>query len=65
MSFARVYSAQTELLSGIIVPIETDVSNGLHNFSLIGLADRAVDESKDRMSAALKKFWFRFPKKQK
>ncbi len=62
MSFARVYSAQTELLSGIIVPIETDVSNGLHNFSLIGLADRAVDESKDRMSAALKNSGFDSPK---
>ncbi len=62
MSFARVYSAQTELLSGTIVPIETDVSKGLHNFSLIGLADKAVDESKDRMSAALKNSGFESPK---
>jgi magnesium chelatase family protein len=62
MSFARVYSAQTELLSGTIVPVETDVSRGLHNFSLIGLPDKAVDESKDRMSAALKNSGFDSPK---
>jgi magnesium chelatase family protein len=62
MPFARVYSAQTEMLSGVVIPVETDVSKGLHNFSLIGLPDKAVDESKDRMSAALKNSGFDSPK---
>ncbi len=62
MSFARVYSAQTELLGAHIVPVETDTSRGLHTFSLIGLADKAVDESKDRVSAALKNSGFESPK---
>jgi magnesium chelatase family protein len=62
MAFACVYSAQTELLSAHIVPIEADISRGLHTFSLIGLADKAVDESKDRVSAALKNSGLGSPK---
>jgi magnesium chelatase family protein len=62
MAFARVYSAQTELLSAHIVPVEADVSRGLHTFSLIGLPDKAVEESKDRVSAALKNSMFESPK---
>lgn len=62
MAFACVYSAQTELLSAHLVPVEADISRGLHNFSLIGLADKAVDESKDRVSAALKNSGFESPK---
>ena len=37
MSFAKVYSAQVNLLSGAIVTIEADLSRGLHSFSVVGL----------------------------
>ena len=33
MAFARVFSAQTELLSGRIVSVEIDTSRGLNNFT--------------------------------
>ena len=62
MSFARVYSAQVNLLSGQIVTIETDLSKGLHSFSVVGLPDKAVDESKDRVSSAIKNSGFKSPK---
>jgi len=62
MSFARVYSAQVNLLSGQIVTIETDLSRGLHSFSIVGLPDKAVDESKDRVSSAIKNSGFQSPK---
>jgi len=62
MSFARVYSAQVNLLSGQIVTIEVDLSKGLHSFSVVGLPDKAVDESKDRVSSAIKNSGFKSPK---
>jgi magnesium chelatase family protein len=62
MSFAKVYSAQVSLLSGAIVTIEVDLSRGLHSFSVVGLPDKAVDESKDRVSGAIKNSGFQSPK---
>lgn len=65
MSFARIYSAQTHLLKGKIVTVEVDITkNTLHSFTLVGLPDKAVDESKDRMSSALKNSGFASPKNQ-
>lgn len=65
MSFARIYSAQTHLLKGKIVTVEVDITkNTLHAFTLVGLPDKAVDESKDRMSSALKNSGFNSPKNQ-
>jgi magnesium chelatase family protein len=62
MSFAKVYSAQVNLLQGVIVTIEVDLSKGLHAFSVVGLPDKAVDESKDRVSGAIKNSGFKSPK---
>ena len=62
MSFAKVYSAQVNLLRGAIVTIEVDLSKGLHTFSLVGLPDKAVDESKDRVSGAIKNSGYKSPK---
>lgn len=64
MSYAKVYSAQTHLLSPYIVFIEADLSRGLHAFSVVGLPDQAVEESKDRISAAIKNSGFESPKQQ-
>jgi magnesium chelatase family protein len=65
MSFSRVYSAQTHLLKGKIVTVEVDITkNTLHAFTVVGLPDKAVEESKDRMSSALKNSGFTSPKNQ-
>ncbi|MEI8130345.1 MAG: YifB family Mg chelatase-like AAA ATPase [bacterium] len=62
MAFARVYSAQTELLQGQIVTVEVDTSKGLNNFAIVGLGDRSVEEARDRVSSALKNACFESPK---
>lgn len=62
MAFAKVYSAQVNLLSGQIVTIEVDLSKGLHTFNVVGLPDNAVNESKDRVSSAIKNSGFKSPK---
>ncbi len=43
------------------VIIEADLSGGLPTFEIVGLAGRAVKESKDRVRAALKNCGFDFP----
>lgn len=62
MSFAKVYGAQINMLKGQIVTIEVDLSRGLHSFSVVGLPDKAVDESKDRVSGAIKNSGYQSPK---
>lgn len=61
-NFAKVYSAQTTLLSAQIVDVEVDLSKGLHAFAIVGLPDKAVEESRDRVSAAIKNSGFKSPK---
>lgn len=62
MAIAQIFSAQTNLLDAFIVTIEVDLSKGLHSFSIVGLAGKAVDESKDRVSSAIKNTGFSSPK---
>lgn len=58
MPVAQVTTAQPGVLDGTIVTIEADLSRGLHSFSIVGLAGKAVEESKDRVSAAIKNSGF-------
>jgi magnesium chelatase family protein len=62
MQYAKVYGAQTSLLTPHLVSIETDLSRGLHAFTLVGLPDKAVEESRDRVAAAIKHSGFDSPK---
>lgn len=59
---AKVYSATTLGLESVSVEVEVDVlSQGLHTFTLVGLPDTAIKESRDRVSAALKNSGFKPP----
>lgn len=62
MNIARTYTIQPHVLAGTVVTIETDISRGLHAFSVVGLAGKAVDEAKDRVSSAIKHSGFDSPK---
>ena len=64
MSLAQSYSAQLIGLQAEIITVEVDLSNGLHTFSVIGLGDRSVEESKDRVSAAIKNSDYISPKQK-
>ena len=60
---AKVYSAQVTGLTPSIIDVETDISSGLHSFSVVGLPDKAVEEARDRISAAIKNSGIRSPQK--
>ena len=62
MSVARLGSAHIVGLQASPVAVEVDVSQGLYTFSIVGLPDKAIDESKDRIIAALKNSKLRNPK---
>jgi magnesium chelatase family protein len=59
---AKVYSAQVVGLSGEPISIETDVTTGLYSFTIVGLPDKSVDESRERVHAALKNSGLDSPK---
>ncbi len=63
-NFSRVFSAQPHHLSGSIVSVEIDITNGLHAFTIVGLPDKAVEESRDRVSSAIKNSGFTSPKQE-
>jgi len=64
MNFAKVYSAQTTLLAAQLITVEVDLSKGLHAFSVVGLPDKGVEESRDRVAAAIKNSGFKSPKQK-
>lgn len=64
MSFASVSSAQVHLLKTYPIRVEVDLSKGLNAFSIVGLPDKAVEEAKDRISAAIKNTGFKSPKQK-
>ena len=62
MAFARVYSIQPGFPSSEPVTVEADLSRGLYSFTVVGLPGKAVEEARDRMSAAIKHSGFDSPK---
>ena len=50
----KVYAAAIIGIEAIPVEVETDITSGLHSFSIVGLPDVSVKESKERISAAMK-----------
>ena len=62
MSVATIHCAYTLGLRAEKVSVEVDVSSGLYSFTIVGLPDKAIDESKDRVIAALKNIGAKNPK---
>jgi magnesium chelatase family protein len=53
MALGRAYSVAVRGLDGHIVEIEADIANGLPGVHLVGLPDAALQESRDRVRAAI------------
>jgi magnesium chelatase family protein len=64
--FARVFGAQPALPQAHLISVECDITRGLHAFTVVGLGDKAIEESKDRVASAIKNcegFEFESPKR--
>ena len=61
---AKVFSAGLFGLDAHLIEVEVDIGGGLPQFSIVGLPDATVKESRDRIRAALKNIGFAFPPKR-
>ena len=60
---SKIFSATTVGIDAHLVEVEVDLSFGLMQFYIVGLPDKAIKESKDRIRAALKNSGFRIPER--
>jgi magnesium chelatase family protein len=58
---AKIFSATTVGLDSFLVEVEVDIGAGLPAFTIVGLPDKAIDESKERIRAAIKNSGVFFP----
>src|SRR5450759_3445107 len=61
MSLAVLYSRALSGMEAALVTVEVHLANGLPNFTIVGLPETEVKESKDRVRAALQNCRFDFP----
>ncbi|MDD5605881.1 MAG: YifB family Mg chelatase-like AAA ATPase [Patescibacteria group bacterium] len=54
MPLAKIKSASVVGLDATLVDVEADISNGLPTFKIVGLPDKAVEESRERVRSAIK-----------
>lgn len=64
MPLAKVNSAAVVGLDAVPVEVEVDISQGLPSFTIVGLPDKAVEESKERVRSAIKNAGVNFPTKR-
>lgn len=57
----RVDSSAILGVDAYIVEVEVDVSAGIGSYTLVGLGDAAVQESKERVRASIRNLGYRFP----
>ncbi len=62
--YAKTLAAQPVGSAAELVSVEADLTRGLHNFTVVGLADKAVEEARDRISAAIRHSGYKPPKQQ-
>jgi len=58
---ARVNSCAVIGLDGVLINVEVDIATGLPSMTIVGLPDTAVQESRERVRAAIKNSGLPFP----
>jgi magnesium chelatase family protein len=58
---SRATSCSVLGLAGVPVTVEADITNGLPNFTVVGLTDRAIQEARERVRASIRNAGFEFP----
>jgi len=61
---AKIYSAAVIGIKAQPIEVEVDLGPGLHSFNIVGLADKAVSEARDRVSSAIKNSGAAAPQRQ-
>lgn len=61
---AKVYSGTVYGIEGYVVEVEVDISSGFPTFSIVGLPDTAVKESRERVTSAIRNSGFDLPSRK-
>jgi magnesium chelatase family protein len=61
---AKVFSCAINGLDGVLVEVEVDISAGMPAFTVVGLGDTAIQESRERVRAAIRNTGLAFPTKR-
>lgn len=61
---AKIYSAIPYGFEGKIIEVEGDMSRGLPAFNIVGMANKTINESKERVRSAIINSGFSFPDKK-
>lgn len=62
---AKIFSVSLAGLNCELVEVEADISRGLSSFTIVGLGDTSVQESKERVRSAIKNSGLNFPIQKK
>ena len=57
----KIYSAALVGIGAQLITVEADVSQGLSQFTIVGLADTRIQEARERIRAAIKQTGFQYP----
>lgn len=60
----KLLSAELDGINAELIEVEADINVGLHSFNIVGLADKAVSEAKERVNSALKNSGIKPPTKE-
>ncbi|GIW23549.1 MAG: magnesium chelatase [Candidatus Sericytochromatia bacterium] len=60
----KVLSSSLLGLSACIVDVEVDISSGMPGTCIVGLADKSVEEAKERVKTSIKNMGFVYPQKK-
>ncbi len=63
-NLSKLFSAELEGIKAKLIEVETDINVGLHSFNIVGLADKALSEAKERVNSALKNSGLKPPNKE-
>jgi magnesium chelatase family protein len=61
---SKIYSSATYGIDAYLVEVETNVEKQIPGFTIVGLPDNAVKESRERVTTAIKNNGIQFPKKK-
>jgi len=61
MALSKIFSAALEGLNAYRIDIEVDIAQGLPGITIVGLPDKAVEESKERVKSAIRNSKQRYP----
>ena len=62
--YSKIMSGIPLGIEGMLISVESDISNGLPGFDLVGFLAASVKEARDRVRAALKNTGYLLPAKK-